>query len=92
MWVTVTPHPFRTPHPSPPSPQDGCYIIHHVKNANGQSVSREDCRMVLEEASLKLLRLSDGSPVWSLELCHLQGATMESYTDGKGVLLVQTRW
>ena len=47
--------------------------------------------MVLEEASLKLLRVSDGVPVWEVKLCHLQGVTMEGYTDGKGVLLVQTR-
>lgn len=74
-----------------PYPQDGCPIVHHVKNAQGESVSQEDCRMVLEEASLKLLRVNDGVPVWEVELCHLQGVTMEGYTDGKGVLLVQTR-
>ena len=47
--------------------------------------------MVLEEASLNLLRLCDNALVWTVELCHLQGVTMEGYTDGKGVLLVQTR-
>ena len=54
-------------------------------------MSKEDCRLALEEGSLKLLRLCDGVPVWAVELCHLQGVTMEGYTDGKGVLLVQTR-
>lgn len=91
MWDT---HPPLLPPPlthSLPYPQDGCPIVHHVKNAQGESVFQEDCQMVLEEASLKLLRVSDGVPVWEVKLCHLQGVTMEGYTDGKGVLLVQTR-
>ena len=46
--------------------------------------------MVLEDAAIKLLRLCDATPVWSVELCHLQGATVEGYPDGKGVLLIQT--
>lgn len=101
MLTTVTPYTplppptFYTPLPTSPytspPPQDGCSIIHQVKNALGQSVSKEDCRLVLEEGSLKLLRLCDSVPVWAVELCHLQGVTVEGYTDGKGVLLVQTR-